>query len=164
MYKLDKKGTFEYYSDDGQSKQTMQQQQRMVLRGRDTNDESVCVMEGVDQKAVLQENSEGKRAELIQERTIKSKGATASSQTQHELTEKKRVAGLVMKDGTKAVEVEAKRQETHMHKTEQEILVKAAAQSDRVALKQDNKGYQQGIRERHEVQLQAQMSNDGSRK
>jgi len=60
--------------------------------------------------------------------------------------------------------MEAKRQETHMHKNEQEILVKAAAQSDKVALKQDNKGYQQGIRERHEVQLQAQMSNDGSKK
>jgi len=156
-------GTFEHVSDDGQSKQTVQQQQRMVLRGRDTNDESVRVMEGVDQKAVLQENSEGKRAELIQERTMKSKMATATSQTQHELTEKKRVTGLNLKNGTRAVEIEAKKQETLMHKTEQEMLVKSAAQLDKVAVKQDNTGYQQGIRERREVELQAQVSVDGSK-
>ena len=107
----------------------------------------------MNQKTVLQENSEGRRAELIQEKTIKSKKATATSQSQHELTEKKRVTGLDMKDGTKAVEMEAKRQEAHMHKTEQEMLVKAAAQSDKVAVKQDNQGFQQGIRERQEVEL-----------
>jgi len=58
------KGTFEQISDDGHSKQKVQQQQKMVLRGRDTDDVSVRVMEGVDQKTVLQENSKGKRAEL----------------------------------------------------------------------------------------------------
>ena len=156
-------GTFELVSDDGQSKQTVQQQQRMVLRGRDTHDESVRVMEGVDQKVVLQENSEGKRAQRIQEKTMKSKRGTATSQTQRELTEKKTVTGTDMKDGTRVVELEARRHETYMHKTEQEMFVKAAAQSDKAAVKQDKQGFQHGICERQEVELQAQMSVDGSK-
>ena len=45
-------GTFEQVSDDGQSKQTVRQQQQMVLRGKNTNGQSVHIMEGLGHKEV----------------------------------------------------------------------------------------------------------------
>ena len=157
------KGNFEQVSDDGHSRQRVQQQQQMVLRGRDTNDESVRVMEGMDQKTVLQENLEGKRTELTQEKTMKSKKTTSTSETQHEITERKKVTGIDMKDSTRAVEMETRKQDALTHKTEQALLVKSTAQVDKTAVKRDNQGYQQGLREQEELQLHAQLSLDGSR-
>ena len=156
-------GTFEQVSDDGQSKQTVRQQQQMVLRGKNTNGQSVHIMEGLGHKEVRQENAEGKRVELTQEKTLKGVEITPTSQTQHELTEKRTAATVNMKDGTQAAELEAKRQETHLHKTEKEVLVKAATQSDKLAVKRDNQGLHQGVREQEELELHAQVSFDGSK-
>ena len=66
----------------------------------------------------MKENVDGKRLELTQEKTIKGIESTATTHSQHELAEKKGVALVDMKDGTKAVETEIKRQETQMHKAD----------------------------------------------
>jgi len=94
---------------------------------------------------------------------MKSKRTTSTSETQREFTERKKVTGIDMKDSTRAVEVETKKQDALIHRTEQTMLVKSAVQVDKTAVKKDNQGYQQDVREQEELQLCAQLSLDGSR-
>ena len=218
------KGTFEQVSDDGQSKQTVHQQQKMILRGMESNGQSVHLMEGAGQKAIMQENAEGKRMEFSQEKTLKGVAITPTSQTQRELTETRTATAMVRNDGTQARELEEKRQQTFMqeneegkrmeftqeralkgvtttpasyteheltekitaaaidmkdgtqtreiekkrlemllHTTEQEKHLKAAVQTDKAAVKTDDQGLHQGVREQNELELHAQVSFDGSK-
>jgi len=150
--------------DDGQSKQILHRQQT-ALRSKVTNDRSAQAIEGLDQTAIIQENAEGRKVELTQERKMTGIETTATSQTRHELAEKKTTTMVDMKDGTQAAVMEANRIENYLHvnKAEQEVLLKAAVKADKAAVKRDSQGLRHGVREQDELELHAQVSFDGSK-
>lgn len=82
-------GIFERTSDDGKTRERMHQKQQMQLRGMDTQNQSIRVMEGRDQKIVEQENEEGTRTEFQEQSNKRIMEKTPTSQTKQDLLHKK---------------------------------------------------------------------------
>jgi len=156
------KGIFKHTSDDGKTQEIMDQKQQMVLRGVDTHNQTVRVMEGRDDKIIVQQNEEGKRLARTQEQTKKSIERTATSETQKEMSQKQTKAVVEMKDETKDAEVLLEKNKVLQHKTEDAMLLHAASERDRLA-RQNKQGQQQAIHEKDEIELHAQVSFDGSK-
>ena len=155
-------GIFERTRDDGKTQETMYQKQQKQLRGIDTQNQSIRVMEGMDEKRIVQENEEGMKREIIQEKAKKVTARTATSETQMDLSHKKTVAAVDMKDGTKGIENTEEKTKVLQQRTEHSMLVHAAAEKDRMTIQQ-RQGQQEGIREQDELELHAQISFDGSK-
>ena len=155
-------GIFERTRDDGKTHERMHQKQKMQLRGIDTQNQSIRVMEGMNEKDVVQENEEGMKRALIQEKAKKVTERTATSETQMDLSHKRTVAAIDKKDGTKGAEVTEEKSKVLQQKTERSMLVHAATEKDRMAVQQ-RQGQQEGIREQDEIELHAQISFDGSK-
>ena len=155
-------GIFERATDDGKTREKVFQKQQMELRGIDTQHQSIRVMEGRDEKLVVQENEEGVRKAEIKQQSKTTKERTATSETQQDLSLKTMKAAVNMKDGTMGTEQTVEKSKTLQHKTEENILLHAASEKDRMAT-QYREGKQEGILEKDEIELHAQISFDGSK-
>lgn len=155
-------GIFERTRDDGKTQERMHQKQKKELRGIDTQNQSIRVMEGMDEKHVVQENEEGRKRAIIQEKAKKVTERTATSETQMDLSHKRTVAAVDKKDGTKAAEITEEKSKVLQQRTEHSMLVHAAAEKDRMAIQQ-RQGQQDSIREQDELELHAQISFDGTK-
>ena len=155
-------GIFERTRDDGKTQERMHQKQQMQLRGIDMQNQSIRVMEGMDEKHVVQENEEGTKRAIIQEKAKKVTARTATSETQMDSSHKRTVAAMDKKDGTKGAEFTEEKSKVLQQKTERSMLVHTAAEKDRMTIQQ-RQGQQEGIREQDEFELHAQISFDGSK-
>ena len=155
-------GIFERATDDGKTRETMLQRQQMELRGTDTQNQSIRVMEGRDKKFVVQENEEGVRIATIQQQSRRINERTATSETQQDLSLKATTAAVNMKDGTKGFEVSVEKTKLLQHKTEENMLLHAAGEKGRMA-RQYREGQQEDILDKDEIELHAQISFDGSK-
>ena len=155
-------GIFERATDDGKTRERMLQKQQMELRGIDTQHQSIRVMEGRDEKRVVQENEEGVRRAIIQQQSKTINERTAMSETKQDLSIKNTRATVNMKDGTTGAEKTVEKTKMLQHKTEENVLLHAASEKGRMAT-QYREGKQEGILEKDEIELHAQISFDGSK-